>query len=530
MKTDETTITIPKSEYESLQALAKENKALTEKLEWFMLQLKQNQRRLFGTSSEKSAYDGQLDLFNEAEATADAAKEEEPKQELSEAVKPYFRRKRLVNNKEALPEDIQVEVVEHTLPEAERVCPECGGAMHAIGRETTREEIVLIPAHVALRKHICTAYGCRCCEKNEIKTPIIKAPEPEPVIKGSFASPESVAHIMTEKFVMGSPLYRQEQYWNRKGLMLSRQTMSGWILTAAEAWLVPIYDVLKTKLVTLPVLHGDETVLQVLHEKDKTPQSNSYMWLYRTSGDVKHHIVLYEYQPDRRAKRPADFLKGFKGYLHTDGYEGYHSLPGITVVGCWAHARRKFDEGLKTLAPKERNGSDLLRGKEFCNKLFELERDFEGLSADERHLKRQELSKPVLDEFYLWCNSLNVRPKSALGVAKGYALNQRKYLEAFLLDGRLELSNNRAERSIKPFVISRKNFLFANTARGAKASAVMFSLIETAKENGLDPFKYLVHIFKNAPNWDLKNNPERVKLLLPENVPDELFVNPKARK
>ena len=161
-----------------------------------------------------------------------------------------------------------------------------------------------------------------------------------------------------------------------------------------------------------------------------------------------------------------------------------------------------------------------------------MEREFAKLSAKKRYKNRQELSKPVLDEFYSWCDSLkpSVPPKSALGVAIGYALNQRKYLEAFLLDGRLELSNNRAERSIKPFVINRKNFLFANTARGAKASAVMFSLIETAKENGLDPFKYLVYIFTSAPNWDIKNNPERVKLLLPENVPDDLFVSPPARE
>jgi hypothetical protein len=277
--------------------------------------------------------------------------------------------------------------------------------------------------------------------------------------------------------------------------------------------------VLKKSLILQSVLHADETVLQVLHEPDKTPQSNSYMWLYRTSGDTKHPIVLYEYQPDRRAKRPAEFLRGFKGFLHTDGYDGYHKLPSdINVVGCWAHARRKFEEGVKALPLKDRENSDIFRGKRYCDKLFELERGFAALSTEERYLKRQELSKPVMDEFFAWCSSLKALPKSAIGVARDYVLGQKKYLERFIVDGRLELSNNRAERSIKPFVIDRKNFLFANTQRGAKAGAVMFSLIETAKENKIDPFKYLVYIFANAPKGGKLDKEDQIGVFLPENI------------
>lgn len=225
------------------------------------------------------------------------------------------------------------------------------------------------------------------------------------------------------------------------------------------------------------------------------------MWLYRTSGDAKHPIVLYDYQPDRRAKRPAEFLKCFKGYLHTNGYDGYHSLKEeIAVVGCWAHVRRKFDEALKALPERDREGSNVLRGKRYCNLLFEFEREFENLKPEDRYLKRQKLSKPVLNEFFDWAAALNATPKTGIGIAVHYALSQRKYLESYILDGRLEISNNRAERSIKPFVIDRKNFLFSNTPRGAKASAVMFSIIETAKENELNPFEYLIYILKNAPN------------------------------
>ena len=184
-----------------------------------------------------------------------------------------------------------------------------------------------------------------------------------------------------------------------------------------------------------------------------------------------------------------------------------------------AHARRKFDEALKALPERDREGSNVLRGKRYCDRLFELEREFASLTPEERYIKRQEHSKPVLDEFYAWAVALNAVPKTGIGIAVHYALSQRKYLERYLLDGRLEISNNRAERSIKPFVIDRKNFLFANTPRGAKASAVMFSLIETAKENGLNPFEYLVYVFKNAPNWNIRNNPDALERLLPAFVP-----------
>jgi len=481
-----------------------------------MEQLKLSKHRQFGASSEKSVYD-QISLFNEAETTADVNIVEP---ELTEVAKHYRKRKRTANDR--LPDDLPIEVIEHDLPADEQICPECGGDLHVMGRET-RQELVLIPAQAKIRKHIKKVYACRDCEKNECGVPIVKAPVDEPVIKGSFASPEAIAHIMYQKFVMGAPLYRQEQDWNRQGILLSRQTMSNWLIRATEDWLEPVYDMLREILIVChDVLHADETTLQVLREPGKTAQSKSYMWLYRTSGDVKHPIVLYEYQPDRRAKRPKEFLEIFKGYLHTDGYEGYHSLPKeIVVVGCWAHVRRKFDEALKVIPEKDRAGSNVLRGKRYCDKLFELERKLADMSPRERFENRQKLSKPVMDEFFAWIEALEPMLKTPIGVAAHYAISQREYLERYLLDGRLELSNNRAERSIKPFVIDRKNFLFANTPRGAKASAVMFSLIETAKENELNPFSYLTYIFQNAPNWDIRNRMDMLELLMPWNAPNQ---------
>ena len=311
-------------------------------------------------------------------------------------------------------------------------------------------------------------------------------------------------------------MYRQEQEWNRNGIPLSRQTMSNWLLKCTEDHLVPVYNRLHASLIDHEILHADETTLQVLHEEGKPAQSKSYMWLYRTSGDALRPIVLYDYQPDRKAERPKAFLQGFRGYLHTDGYPGYHKLTdAITVIGCWAHARRKFDEALKGLPEKAQAGSLAQRAKQYCDRLFELERGFADLSVQERYLKRQELSKPIIDDFFCWLRAKNTSTKSSFGSAAQYALGQQKYLMRYLADGRLEISNNRAERSIKPFVIGRKNFLFANTARGARASAMMYSLIETAKENALNPYDYLVSVFMSAPDLDLKRNPELVDSLLP---------------
>ena len=326
---------------------------------------------------------------------------------------------------------------------------------------------------------------------------------------------------MTQKFVMGSPLYRQEQELKRQGIPLSRQTMSNWILKASERYLEPVYEQLHRELLTREVLHADETTLQVLHEHGKAPQSKNYMWLYRTSGDTDRPIVLYEYQPGRGAAHPKEFLEGFKGYLHTDGYTGYHNLSEeITVVGCWAHLRRKFDEAMKSLPNGKAKKSLAAQGKAFCSLLFKLEDGFVGMTPEERYKERLKQSKPVLDALLSWANSRKVTPHSALGKAMEYLNNQLPYLTNYLKDGRLEISNNRAERSIKPFVVSRKNFLFANTPSGATGSAVIFTMIQTAIENHLDPYRYLIWLLKSANGADL-DNPDIVQSLLPWNAPEE---------
>lgn len=518
------TVTISRAEYEKLQAQSKRISELEKHVDVLMEALRLARHKRFGASSEKSdeTLMEQLSfLFNEAEVYGE--KTEQQAEEETVVIAEHKRHKKHEYTLDSLPEGIPTEVVEHRLEDEDLVCPQCGDTMTEIGKEVVHK-LKIKPVEVVVEQHIYYTYACQNCNKEEIETPVVKAPREKNIIPGSFATSEAIAHIMVQKFVMGTPLYRQEQELNRQGIRLSRQTMSNWILKAAEDYLSPVYEQLHKELLTRDVLHGDETTLQVLHEPGKKPQSESYMWLYRTSGDTDKSVVLYEYQPGRGAKHPKEFLDGFKGYLHTDGYAGYHNLPEeITVVGCWAHARRKFDEAVKSLPKGKAKGSSAFQGLGYCNLLFEIEQGLAEETPEKRYKERLKQAKPVLDAMLAWANIRTAAPKSGLGKALTYLKEQWPYLTNYLKDGRLEISNNRAERSIKPFVIDRKNFLFANTQKGAKGSAVMFSLIQTAIENGLDPYHYLTWLLKTANNTDL-TDPETVQSLLPWNAPAECRV------
>ena len=511
-------VTISRAEYEEFQAQRKKISELESRVDILMEALRLARHKQFGASSEKSE-DSLMEqlsfLFNEAEVFSAAEKEAERNVTVVAAHQRHKKHEYTLDN---IPEGIETRQVEHRLEGEDLVCPQCGDTMTEIGKEVVRT-LEIIPAQMVVREDIYYTYACRTCNRVDIETPVVKAPREKNIIPGSFATPEAIAHIMTQKFVMGSPLYRQEQEINRRGIHLSRQTMSNWILKATEDYLAPVYEQLHKELLKRDVLHADETTLQVLHEPGKKPQSDSYMWLYRTSGDTDKPIVLYEYQPGRGAKHPKEFLAGYKGYLHTDGYAGYHDLgKDITVVGCWAHTRRKFDDAVKSLPKGKVKGSSASQGLTYCNLLFGIEQEIAGKTAEQRYEERLKQAKPVLDAMFAWANSRTAAPKSALGKAFHYLKEQWPYLTNYLKDGRLEISNNRAERSIKPFVIDRKNFLFANTLKGAAGSAVMFSLIQTAIENGLDPYKYLTWLLKTAKNADLADT-QVVQSLLPWNVP-----------
>ena len=512
------TVTIPRVEYEQFQTQIARISSLEKQIELLTEAFRLSRQKRFGASSERTSENAmeQLSLlFNEAEVYADQVTKED---DGNVVVAAHKRRKKHEYTLDRLPENVPVEVVEHRLPEEELVCPECGSTMTEIGKEVRRRLKLEPPKAVVVEDRYYT-YACQKCEKEDIKTPVVKAAREPNFIPGSFATPEAVADLMVQKFVMGAPLYRQENEFKRQGIPLKRQTMSNWLVWTSDHLLTPVCDQLHRELLTRAVLHADETALQVLHEPGTTAQSRSYMWLYRTSGDTDRPIVLYEYQPDRKQEHPKKFLAGFRGYLHTDGYSGYHNLPeSVTVVGCWAHTRRKFDEAMKSLPKGKAKNSSAAQGLAYCNLLFQIEEGLADLSPDKRYEQRLKQAKPVLDAMLAWANTRATAPKSALGGALTYLKDEWPYLLNYLKDGRLELSNNRAERSIKPFVIDRKNFLFANTPSGATSSAVIFSLIQTAIENGLDPYRYLSWLMSSAAELDLGLH-ENIQLLLPWYAP-----------
>lgn len=489
--------------------LEQQNAELTVRLNWYQEQYRLSQIKRFGSSSEQTHPD-QLHIFNEAEFEAKPSSPEPQMQDVT-----GHRRKKQSGKREAQLENLPVEIIEYTLPPEEQVCVCCGGDLHEMSTEV-RQEIKVIPAQVSVTKRVRHVYACRHCEREGTEATIITAPMPAPPLPGSIASPTAMSFIMTQKFVDGLPLYRQEQQLARLGIDLSRQTMANWMVQGAERWLHPLYERMHEYLLRQDILHADESTIQVLREPGRSAESTSYMWLYQT-GREGPTIVLYDYQTTRASKHPRQFLSGFKGYVHVDGYAGYNGLPDVTLVGCWAHARRKFDEALKALPAEQRNAPVAAKeGLAFCNQLFAIERELQDTTPPERYKARLERSRPVLEAFLAWLKyqSPRVLPKSALGQAIAYCRNQWDKLEAFLKDGRLELDNNRGERSIKPFVIGRKNWLFSNTPKGAKASATIYSIVASAKANVLNPYSYLVYLFEKLPNMNI-SDPDALDELLP---------------
>lgn len=495
------------------QELLAERDQLKAENQWLKEQLGLVKHRLFAPSTDKAPPGQEALLFNEAEATAAPGLPEPESETIT------YPRRKVAGQRELNLTGLPIEEIEYKLSPEEQTCPGCQGYLHEMGADV-RTEIKIIPASVSVVKHIRTKYACRHCQNNQIKTPILTAPMPTTAFPNSLASPSAVAHILCQKFVEGSPLYRQQAALHRLGFELSRQTMANWMLAGA-GWLEPLFVRMVIHLKQRDIAHADETTLQVLNEEGRAAQSTSYMWLYRSGRDGPP-IVLFEYQPTRAAEHPRQFLRGFSGYLHVDGYAGYEGLPGVTLSGCWSHARRKFVEAVNVLpAPaRKAGGTPAHVGLAFCDTLFKIERDLHDAPPEERLAVRNVRSREVLDKMRVWLDEMEAKvlPKSALGTAVTYCRNQWSKLNTFLQDGRLEIDNNRSERAIKPFVIGRKNWLFANTPRGARSSAVIYSLVETAKENALAPFPYLTYLFEQLPNVDLKDT-EALDQLLPWSEP-----------
>ena len=481
-------------------SIKQENLELKAKNNYYEEQFRLMQQRKFGSKSEKSDKN-QLSLFddmlNEAECQSEAVAKEPEIEQLT-----YTRKKK---TKETTIKNLPIEEVHHEIPKEERICNECGHSLHDMGN-TTRDEIEIIPAKVIVKRHITHKYSCRNCENAGIDVNIIKADAPKPLIKGSMATSSALSHIMTQKYMNAVPLYRQEKYMISLGVNLSRQTMSNWIIKSSE-YLEHIYKRLHVHLLAQDIIHADETPVQVLKEENRKAKQKSYMWLYK-SGEYDNQIVLYDYQPSRSYENPRRYLSGFKGYLNTDGYAAYAKLKGITLVGCLAHVRRKFNDSMNVLPKEHHKESMAWIGFHYCNRLYNIEKAIKDLPLEEQNGKRNEFSKAIFDEFQKWIKEQTQTslPKSAYGKAIIYANNQLPKVKNYLMDPRLNIDNNSAERSIKPFVIGRKNWLFSNTPKGAKSSAMIYSIVETAKENNLRVHEYLNYLLTQLK--DMESYPE----------------------
>ena len=498
-------------------------------IEHYLEQLRLLQKKQFGSSSEKNAIvPEQLSLFNEPEALADDKIAEPTIEEIT-----YTRRKQKATKEENL-EDLVTETVEHELSGAELDCPQCGDSMTEIKVEE-RYEIKIIPAKVEVIKHRQHIYACTNCQANDITTPFAQGRGYEPFLPKSSASAETVAWLLDQKYNLGLPLYRLEQNVQQQmGLSLSRQTMSNWILKTAELYVEPMFAEMRRHLLLQTHLHADETTLQVLNEPGRTAEQKSYMWMFRT-GRGSPPIVLYDYQTTRASKHPVRFLEGFSGTLQVDGYAGYNQLqPKVRLAGCWAHARRKFTDVLDAL-PKgtDKTGSLAAEALKMIAELYAVEAKLkekwgDALTADAISAileARQKQSLAICDRYFQFCKANKNRSTGNLRQAMEYSLNEEQKLRVFLENPYCEIDNNRAERSIKPFVMGRKAWLFSNTQRGARGSAVLYSLIVTAKENKLKVYDYLVYLFKRIPagGYDCTDGWNQ---LMPwaEGLPDELRV------
>lgn len=476
----------------------------------------------FGPSSEKSPPE-QMRLFNEAEMQLDEGAEVEAEEEEESVTIPEHQRKK--RGRKPLPESLPRVRVEHDLPEEEKTC-NCGCQLTRIGEEIS-EQLDIIPAQVQVIQHVRPKYACKGCEET-IKT--AKLP-PQPIPK-SNASPGLLAHIAVAKYQDALPLYRQEKILQRIGVDIPRATLANWMIKLGSL-IQPLINLLQERINAYDILGMDETTIQVLKEPGRAATSNSYLWVQR-GGPPEQSAILFHYDPSRGQTVAKELLADYRGYIQADGYEVYAAVAAsserITLVGCMAHARRKFDEAAKAQGKKGKPKSGkAMMGLAYIQKLYRIEKTLQDASPEERHRTRREQAQPVLDELRNWLDKSlpEVAPNSATGKALNYLHNQWNKLIRYLDDGRLSIDNNATERAIKPFVIGRKNWLFADTTKGAQASANLYSLIETAKANGLEPYHYLRYLFTALPQ---AQNIEQIEALLPYNVSVELLSISGARK
>ena len=485
---------------EQLEAITKELHASNEKMQLLMEQVILGKQNRFGRSSEKmedtsqicfQEVDGTIVFFNEAEAVYDLNEKEPDELELKSPKQPKRKGK-----KESDLSGLTVRRIDHYLSEEELEI-EFGVNGWKQLPDAISKKYHFVPARVEVEEHHIGVYASKTDEH------MVKADHPKALLHGSLVSPSLGAAIINGKYVNAVPLYRLEQEFQRYGLQITRQNMANWCIRLAEEYLSILYDHLHEELYFYHVIQADETPVLVNHDGRKAG-SKSWMWVYH-SGHLyqDRQIVLYEYQQTRNASHPREFLKGYDGICVTDGYQVYHTLEKeleeLTIAGCWVHCRRRFDEALKLIPkPSQKESNAFLLMKQI-QAIYREEGKLNDLSSDERLKQRQAVIKPLVDAFFAYLKTINVSKKDKFGDAVRYALNQEKYLRVFLTDGDVPIDNNASERAIRGFCIGKKNWQMIDTIHGAKSSAIIYSIVETAKANNLKPFDYVQYLLEEIP-------------------------------
>ena len=465
------------------QVLKQEAQEWKEKYHHLLEQLRLAKQQRFGRSSEAHIGQGELQ-FDEAESveTTELPQEENTVTVTNTKKKPVRR---------PLPENLPREVIEHDITEEEKLCA-CGCMKQRIGKEVT-EQLEYVPAKLSVIAHVRPKYACNRCDEA-----VSIAPMPSLFLPKSMAAPSLVAQTIVSKYEDHLPLYRQEQIWGRLGIEMPRNTVCGWIMAAFEVCM-PMRDALLETLIASNYLQADETTMQVMDEPNRKNTSTSYMWVY-TNHQPDKKVVLFDYQQTRQAQWPKQILKDFKGYLQTDGYKGYDWVddhPDIIHLGCFAHARRPFAKLVKISKTTGKSHQAIA----YIKKLYLIEqyaRD-NNYTHQQRYELRLQQAKPILDDLKIWLDKTikTTVPQSELGKGLDYMHPRWNELTAYLLDGSLEIDNNLVENLIRPFALGRKNWMTIGSPRGAHAGALFYSLIATAKANGLNPFNYLKILFEN---------------------------------